>query len=120
MSPSVTVIVHGQCHEEADVLTAVRYSRLNAGPAIQDVHHSLQPAEVCVARGCVTLMCLPVAMQLVINTVNPANAATTLKVIKVCASYIYVIDQVSASFPTPPMGVLPLTLSVGMIAHQAA
>ena len=36
----------------------------------------------------------PCPTQLVINTVNPDNAATTLKVIKVCASYIYVIDQV--------------------------
>lgn len=36
-------------------------------------------------------------LQLVITGVNPANAAHTLKVYHVCASYIYVIDQVGAA-----------------------
>lgn len=37
--------------------------------------------------------------QLLIKTVNPGNEARTLKAIKVCESYIYVIDNIL--LPTP-------------------
>lgn len=38
--------------------------------------------------------------QLVISTVNPGNRAVTLKAIHVCASWIYVVDQVLLPTPT--------------------